>query len=303
MMKPLRVLALFAACLAGLWPVAGFAAPDSNRSSSRSYGSRDSRSGGRYRVIDDQDESEREQKAKEQAQKREEEKKAKAEEKKKAQEEKKAEAEAKKQALEAKRQEALAKASQTPKTPAAKGEASSKADAEAKEKEAAALLAKAKEQFDNGELMGGVALLRQAIAEFGGAPSAESAERQLGYLMGQDQYGPAILLAEAEESFQAERYRRAQNEYIALLEKFPQSEQAAEAQKRLAEIQAGDLLSKTKYTEEELEDARLWLLAGNIHLENGRRTDALASYRKAIEGYPGCPYAQQAEGKVAALRQ
>jgi hypothetical protein len=252
--------------------------------------------------MDDEAENEREQKDKEQAQKREEEKKAKAEEKKKAQEEKKAQAEAKKKALEAKKTEALAKTKQTSKTTSAQSTTATKADVEAKEKEAAALLAKAKEQFDGGELLPGVALLRQAIAEFGGTPSAESAARQLDHLLIQDEYGPVIYLAEAEESFQTERYRKAQNEYVTLLEKFPQSEQAAEARKRLAEIQAGDLLSKTKYTQEELEDARLWLLAGNIHLENSRRTEALAAYRKAIEGYPGCPYAQQAADKVAALR-
>ena len=52
------------------------------------------------------------------------------------------------------------------------------------------------------------------------------------------------------------------------------------------------------YTEEELEDARLWFLAGSIHLENGRETEAKHSWRRVVEFYPGSPYAKRAESKL-----
>jgi tetratricopeptide (TPR) repeat protein len=302
------LLATLLACVCALWLFAESAVARSSRSSR----SRDSR-GGRHRVIDDIDERDRDRGKKREEDKKKglEERKKKAEAKKKAKEEKKKKA-AEKKALQAKRKEGLGKAKKLAKRPSKKtsksrpappAAAGKNADTAAREKGAAELLGKAEAELGEGKLLSGVALLRQAVEGFAGTPAAEEAERWLAHLLAQEKHGTVIYLGEAEELFEAQRYRQAQNKYLTLLAKFPKSEQADAARERLAEIKEGDLLSKTAYTTEELEDARLWFLAGNIHLENGRRTKAVNAYRKAIEGYPGCPYAEQAAEKVAALRR
>jgi TolA-binding protein len=302
-----RLVTVLALALSALWLLADSAAARSSSSSHRSSRSSNDRSGsdygGRHRVIEDIDQEEAQKKKEEEAKKQTEERKQKEDEKQKAAEEKKHQAEEKKKALQAKLKERTApKATATAKKTDKPASLAKKTDA-ADEQKATQLLTQAGEKFEAGELMPGVVLLRQVIEEGGGTAAAEEARRWLDYLLSLEQHGPVILLADAEDAFNAQRYRKAQNLYSSLIEKFPKGEQSDAARKRLAEIEAGDLLSKTAYTKEELEDARLWLLAGNIHLENGRRDEALAAYRRAIEDYPGCPYAQQAAAKVAELQQ
>lgn len=176
---------------------------------------------------------------------------------------------------------------------------------EAREGEATKLLEQANAAFDKGtedDLIAGAGILRQLLADYGGTAAASSAQQQLDLLLSHKDYGPIILLAEAQEEFDAQRYRRARNKFSELLERFPNSEQAAEARAKLEEIVRDDLLRKTAYTDEELEDARLWFLAGNIHLENGRAGEAAAAYRRVIEEYPGCRYAVMAEEKLPGAR-
>lgn len=251
---------------------------------------------------------ERKKKQQEETRKRAEERKQKAAEKKREQEEKKKAAEAKrKEQLEKTkkaREERLAKA-KARKTAKPKGDGPAKGGADGEEREAAAAeaLEQAEAAFGEKKLLEGVKLLRQAADEGAGTASGREAADWLADLCSNETVGPAIFLGEAEELFEARRYRRAMSKYNELLAKFPKGEQADEARKRLTEIDENDLLSKTEYTQEELEDARLWYLAGNIHGENRRKGDAMAAYRHAIENYPGCPYAVQAEEKLAALRR
>ena len=265
---------------------------------------RNTNNGGRYRLIEGEDDSktrreeERKKKREEEQRKKEEAKKQKEEERKRAQEEKKQVAEAKKREAAEKAKEKAApkaKAKGTPKAAAKKGDQQG-------EQEAAQLVEQAEAQFQEGELLPGVALLRQCLEDHGGTDAAKTADARLAQLLEHEKFGPMLLFGEAEELFGAQRYRKAWNKYTELLSRFPDSEQGAEASKRLAEIREGDLLSKTVYTDEELKDARFWLLVGNIHAENERRGEAKAAWQRVVEGFPGCPYAKQAEGQLTATR-
>jgi len=259
---------------------------------------RGSSRGGRTRIIDDDDN--KSQKKREEARKKKEEARKRAEARKK---EKEAKKEAKKKALAEKREAARKKTAQAPK-PARKPKKAEAPKKQAKAKDTGADAAKLYEQaeaaFEKGELLPGVALLRQVLAEHEGSDAARLAEDRLDQLLGDERFGPMIVHGEAEELFAVQRYRQALHRYNKLIATYPDSEQAPEAQKRIAEIRDGDLLSKTVYSDEELADARFWLLVGNIHLENQRHADAAAAYRKVVENYPGCPYATQAEQKLAA---
>jgi tetratricopeptide (TPR) repeat protein len=263
-------------------------------------------------IINDDTKREREQKKREEEKKREAERRE--EEKRKKEEKKRAAAEKKKQ-LEEKRKQALAAAKKAQeeqrkarlvKAKAAKSGDREKAkggdkDASFKEAEAEKMVAAAEEAFASGtidDLLKGVELLRHVSNELGGTAAAGVAAKRLDQLLNHPIVGPAALVAEGDQYFGAARYRQALNKYNELLAKFPESEQAAHAGERVAEIRENDLLSKTVYTEEELEDARLWFLAGTIHLENGRETEARGSWRRVVELYPGSPYAKRAESKL-----
>jgi len=274
------------------------------RGSSRNRSNRNNR--GRYRLIEDDDDSktrreeERKKKREEEQRKKEEARKQKEQERKRAQEERKQAAEAKKrEAAEKAKEKAAAKAKTKDK---GTSEAAARKNDQQDEQEAAQLVEQAEAQFQEGELLPGVALLRQCLDDYGDTDAAKAADARLAQLIDHEKLGPMVLLGEAEELFGAQRYRKAWNKYSELLSRFPDSEQAAEASKRLAEIREGDLLSKTVYTEEELEDARFWLLVGNIHAENERLGEAKAAWRKVVEDFPGCPYAKQAEGQLTATR-
>jgi len=274
------------------------------RGSSRNRSNRNNR--GRYRLIEGDDDSktrreeERKKKREEEQRKKEEARKQKEQERKRAQEERKQAAEAKKrEAAEKAKEKAAAKAKTKDK---GTSEAAARKNDQQKEQEAAQLVEQAEAQFQEGELLPGVALLRQCLDDYGDTDAAKAADARLAQLIDHEKLGPMVLLGEAEELFGAQRYRKAWNKYSELLSRFPDSEQAAEASKRLAEIREGDLLSKTVYTEEELEDARFWLLVGNIHAENERLGEAKAAWRKVVEDFPGCPYAKQAEGQLTATR-
>jgi colicin import membrane protein len=279
-------------------------ARESSRRSSRSYNDGTGGSSGLDRSRTREDRAREQEKAREEERQKEEQRK-KEEALKKEAEAKKTEAEAKK------REEAKAKAARVSKpTPPAQKTASKatppkdggKDATEAKEAEAAKLCDQAEAKFADGKLesvLEGTQLLRQTINEFPGTEAAARAETRLEQLLANEAVGPAILAAEANGYFTAQRYRKAQNAYQELLQRFPNCEQAAEANQRLAEIRDGDLLSKTAYTQEELADARLWFLAGSIHLENARLADALSAWRKVIEDYPGCRYATEAAGRLA----
>jgi len=279
-------------------------APNGEARSSRN---RRDRNTGPYRLIGgDKDE----QKRREEKRKKEEEARRRAQEqaRKKQEEARKKQEQARKQAA-ARRAAPPKSAAAAPKAAAAarrKAAATAKKKAaksdEAREAEAAKLREQADKAFEKGDedgLCAGVALLRQVIADYDGTDAAASAERQLDLLLEDKQLGPIIMLAEAQSEFDSMRYRRARNKFQALVQRFPDSEQAATARERLAEIERDDLLKKSLYTDEELEDARLWFLAGNIHLENGREAEALSAYRHVIEEYPGCRYARLAEQKLA----
>ncbi len=188
--------------------------------------------------------------------------------------------------------------------PPAKPNTGTKTD-EAREAEATKLLEQANAAFDQGTeqgLLTGVKSVRQILAEYEGTGAAAKAQEQLDLLLKNQDYGPMILLAEAQEEFDAQHYRKARNKFQELVQRFPNSAQAADGRARLEEIEKNDLLKKTVYTDEELEDARLWLLAGNIHLENGRKSDAASAYRRVIEEYPGCRFAVLAEEKLPTTR-
>ncbi len=300
-MTLLRVLRLVVASVAALVLLVDGAQA---RGSSRNRSNRNNR--GRYRLIEDDDDSktrreeERKKKREEEQRKKEEARKQKEQERKRAQEERKQAAEAKKrEAAEKAKEKAAAKAKTKDK---GTSEAAARKNDQQDEQEAAQLVEQAEAQFQEGELLPGVALLRQCLDDYGDTDAAKAADARLAQLIDHEKLGPMVLLGEAEELFGAQRYRKAWNKYSELLSRFPDSEQAAEASKRLAEIREGDLLSKTVYTEEELEDARFWLLVGNIHAENERLGEAKAAWRKVVEDFPGCPYAKQAEGQLTATR-
>jgi len=289
-MKLLRILGGMLAFAA----VLGFVA---NSAQARSSGNRNNRndgySSGPRRLINPDDENDKQ---------KEEEKRKKEEEAKKLDQQRKQQAQAAKKAAAPKPQPAKQAVAQKPKAAApakkpAKAGNAQKTDDDL-EKEADKLRAQADAAFDKGELMPGVKLLRQLTADYDGTSASKSAQDQLDLLLGTEPYGAMILSAEGDELFGEQHYRRAWNKYRALLARFPKSDQADAARKRLAEIDEGDLLSKSVYTEEELEDARLWFLAGNIHLENGRKPEAADAYRKVIEDYPGCHFANLAKGKL-----
>jgi len=274
------------------------------RGSSRSNRNRNDR--GRYRLIEGEDDSKR-RREDERKKKREEEQRKKEEARKQKEEERKRAQEEKKQAAEAKKREAAEKAKERSATKAkakAKGtpKAAARMNDQQGEQEAAQFVEQAEAQFQEGELLPGVALLRQCLEDYGGTDAAKAADARLAQLLEHETFGPMVLLGEAEELFGAQRYRKAWNRYNELLSRFPDSEQGAEASKRLAEIREGDLLSKTVYTEEELEDARFWLLVGNIHAENERLGEAKAAWQRVVEDFPGCPYARKAEGQLTATR-
>lgn len=271
--------------------------------SSRRRSDRNRNDRGRYRLIEGED-NRKDRREEERRKEREEERRRKEEEKKRQAEERKREAQEKKKAEQARKQAELQR--QKTEREAAKARkperAAAKKDTEQNGQEAAKLYEEAEAQFAEGELLPGVALLRECIDEYEGTDGAKDAEARLTQLIEHEQTGPAILLGEAEELFGAQRYRHAHNKYNELLTRFPDSEQAAEAHQRLAEIREGDLLSKTVYTDEELEDARFWLLVGNIHHENERLGQAKDAWLRVIEQFPGCPYAQQAEAKIVETR-
>ncbi|MBM4034219.1 MAG: tetratricopeptide repeat protein [Planctomycetes bacterium] len=178
-------------------------------------------------------------------------------------------------------------------------------DDEAREAEATKLREdadKALEQGTEESIVAGAGILREILSDYGDTDAASSAQQQLDLLLADPKLGPMILLAEAQAEFDAQHYRKARNKFQELLVRFPNSAQAADARARLAEIDQNDLLKKSVYTDAELEDARLWYLSGNIHLENGRKGDAASAYRKVIEEYPGCRYAVLAEEKLPGTR-
>ncbi|MFP4057480.1 MAG: hypothetical protein ACLF0G_11480 [Candidatus Brocadiia bacterium] len=245
----------------------------------------------RQREERERQREEQRRKAEELREKREEERRAKAEKRK---------AEAQARALAA--QKAQAARSQRPaaRKPARKGGDAAKDD-EAAEKEAAQLLEEAEKQFAENQLVPGVQTLREVLADYGTTAAARAAQARLDQLMALESLGPAILLGEGHAFFDESRYHRALTKYAEVLERFPESDQAAEARARIQQIREEDLLSQTVYTPEELEDARLWLLVGNIHLENDRAAQAKSAYRKVLEHYPGCRYAEEAEEQLEAM--
>jgi len=282
--------------------------------SSRTNRNRDT---GPYRLIDRDDDAARK--------KKEDERKKQAEERKRIQDERRKQQDDARKALEAQRKASVEKAKQAQQARQKAAQAKAKAKATKKvaarkggkkagkggktptgderEEEAATLREDADKAFDKGELLPGVKLLRQIVDEYGGTDAEKSAESQLDLLLSQEPFGPMILLGEGEERFGEMRYRCARNKFAALVQRFPRSEQAEAGRKRLDEIRDNDLLSKSLYTDEEIEDARLWFLAGSIHLENGRRGEAVSAYRRVIEEYPGCRFAKMAEEKLAAAQQ
>jgi len=302
-MKALRVLGFLLGFIAALGLLVGTAEARSSRR--RSNGDRRGyrREGLISRRSTEERERERQKdrrKAQEETRERAQERKKELLERKKAQEAKRKErAQQLRKEQQAKQKGRTKRTRTAQRTGKSTGRAATKSD-DAREKEAANLRQQAEAHFAKGELMPGVKLLRQMVEEYGGTQAAEGAEARLAQLIETEPFGQMILLEEGNEFFAAQRYRRAYNKYSALVERFPDSEQAAEARKRLEEIREGDLLSKSVYTPEELEDARFWLLVGNIRLENGRRQEAAAAYRTVIEEYPGCPYAQSAQEKLAA---
>ncbi len=289
LLRPFGFLCAFAAAF-------GLFSPSAQARSSRNSNSRD---GGKYRLIegDDTDRSER---------KREEERKRKEEEaaRKKEEAAKKAEA-TKKPATPAKpttvaKPAAPAKPKPTTARKPGKPATGAKTD-DALEAEAAKLREQAEKEFEKGDeegLLAGAKLLREVLASYDGTDAAASAQQQFDLLLADEKLGPMILLAEAQEEFGAQHYRKARNKFQALVQRYPKSEQAAEGRTRLAEIERDGLLKKTVYTDEELEDARLWFLSGNIHMENGRKGEAAAAYRRVVEEYPGCRYAVLSEEKL-----
>jgi TolA-binding protein len=172
------------------------------------------------------------------------------------------------------------------------------------EQDAAKLCDQAEKKFAEGKMetiLEGASLLQKVLDDYGSTEAAGKAEGRLEQLLAMPDLGSKILLAQANELFGAQRYRKAQNKFTELLDAFPDSPEAAEAKARLAEIRNGNLLEKTVYTEKELEDARLWLLAGNIHQENSRPGDAVSAWRKVTEQFPGCRYAKEAGEHLAGL--
>lgn len=172
---------------------------------------------------------------------------------------------------------------------------------DAREQEATKLREQADKALDKGDeagLLAGATLLRQVAADYDGTEAAASAQQQLDLLLADPKLGPMILLAEAQEEFDAQHYRKARNKFQELVQRFPNAAQAADGRAKLADIETNGLLKKSLYTDEELEDARLWFLAGNIHLENGRKGEAATAYRRVIEEYPGCRYAVLSEEKL-----
>jgi hypothetical protein len=307
----MRLYPLFLALLTGmlLFPDAALAA--SRRNAGRNnYGP--IRPGERRGIINNDTKRDRDQKKREEAKKKEAERRE--EEKRKKEEKKRADAEKKKQ-LEEKRKQAIADAKKAQdeqrkarmaKAKAAKSGDKDKAkggdkDDSFKEAEAEKMVAAAEEAFASGKIddvLKGVELLRHVTDELGGTAPASIAAKRLDQLLSHPSVGPAVLVAEGDQYFGAARYRQALNKYNELLAKFPEAEQAANAAARIAEVRENDLLSKTVYTEEELEDARLWFLAGSIHQENGREAEAKSSWRRVVEFYPGSPYASRAESKL-----
>lgn len=296
-----RLSSFLVVCGSALLLLAASVDARGSRNNNRNNNSNNSR-GGRYRLIDDEADPRK---------KREEERKKKEEEtqrKKEEQQKKKEEAARKKAEAKQKQQEAQRKAAEQAKPRAeakkkAKGGEKAVAKKDDKSDEGAGkLYEEAEGQFEEGQLLPGVALLRQCMEEFEGTEAAKQAEARLNQLLGMEPHGAMILHGEAEELFAGQRYRRALNKYNELLAQWPNSEQAAEAKKRVAEIREGDLLSKTVYSDEELKDARFWLLVGNIHHENARGGEASSAWRKVVEDYPGSPYAKHAEAKLAAVR-
>jgi len=227
----------------------------------------------------------------------------------KAAEEAKQKAEAKKQAaakkaeVAKKKADALAtakKATDTTKKPVQ----AKPAQPDTTEQDAAKLCEQAEKKFDEGKMesiLAGASLLQQVVEDFGSTDVAAKAQARLDQLLSMPDFGPKLMLAQANDLFGAQRYRKAQNAFTALVDAFPNSPEAAEGKTRLAEIRNGNLLEKTVYTEKELEDARLWLLAGNIHQENSRPSDAASAWHKVVEDYPGCRFAQEAVQHLAAV--
>jgi len=195
---------------------------------------------------------------------------------------------------------ATAKPAQAARKPgtAKKGDTDREAAAEKLREQAEAAFGKESEEG----LFAGVKLLRGILSEYDGTQAAEGAQERLDGLLSNETLGPMILLAEAQEEFGVMHYRKAQNKFRGLALRYPNTEQGAAARAKLAEIDEQDLLKKSVYTEAELEDARLWLLSGNIHMENGRRGEASDAYRKVIEDYPGCRFASTAEQKLPAAQ-
>ncbi|NQT86831.1 hypothetical protein HQ560_08715 [bacterium] len=270
------------------------------------------RPGERRGIINDNTKNEREKEKKEQKKKEEEKRRAddkrkKDEAKRAADEKKKQIAEKKKQAIAdakkavAEKRKANAQKAAERKAGGKKGGEGPAKDPSFKEAEAEKMVAAAEEAFSSGkvsDVLKGVELLRTVTSEFGGTSVGPVAAERLEQLLSHQAIGPVVFAAEADQYFGAARYRQALNKYNELLARFPTSEQGAAAGERIAEIRDGDLLSKTVYTEGEIEDARLWYLAGSIHLENGRETEAASAWRRVIENYPGCPYAQRAETRL-----
>ena len=288
--------------------VAAFALISPSAQARSSRNSNNNRNGGTYRLIEGDTT---------QATKREQEKKKKeeADAKAKAAADAKAKADAAKKAAAAAKQVAAAPKPTTtakpkptttarkPGKPGGKAGTGAKTD-DAREGEAAKLREEADKAFEKGDeegLLAGAKLLRQILTDYDGTDAASSAQQQFDLLLADEQLGPMILLAEAQEEFGAQHYRKARNKFNELVQRYAKSEQATEGRARLAEIERDDLLKKTVYTEEELEEARLWFLAANIHLENGRKGDAAEAYRRVIEEYPGCLYAVQSEKKLPAI--
>ena len=298
-----RIFAALVVCAGALSLLVGSADARGSRRSSRGRNDRNNREGGRVRLISGERETDQERRQRQQEEKRarEQEQREREQEQKRLQQEKKRAAEqARREAAQQARQRTAAKATSRVKSSGSPTPAAKKDDKS--DEEAAKLYEEAEKQFADGQLLPGAKLLRQCIEEYEGTEGAKDAEARLDQLLGMEPYGAMILHGEGEELFAAQRYRRAWNKYHEVLNAWPDSEQAAGAQKRLAEIREGDLLSKTVYTDEELIDARFWLLVGNIHDENRRPGEATSAWRKVVEDFPGCPYAKLAEEKLAATR-
>jgi len=114
-------------------------------------------------------------------------------------------------------------------------------------------------------------------------------------------YMAAALLAKAREALRRKRFAEAAEALATIARRYPDAEQAAEAKKLRAQLDADPEAARALRDAAARSEAQSLLSMGDSFRRNGMPDKALAAYRKVVEKFPDTSFAEAARQRIAAL--